>query len=39
MLYEIDGFSLLFSFVKFVPVLIIYYILNPVLLKRVVIEK
>jgi hypothetical protein len=39
MLYEIDGFSLFFAFVKFVPVLIIYYILNPVVLKRVDIEK
>jgi oligosaccharide repeat unit polymerase len=39
MLYEIDGFSLLFSFVKFVPVLFLYFILNPVILKRVNIEK
>jgi hypothetical protein len=35
MLYEIDGFSLLFSFVKITPVLILYYFLNPVILKRI----
>lgn len=35
MLYEIDGFSLLFSFVKFIPIVFIYYILNPISLKRV----
>lgn len=35
LLYEIDGFSLLFSFVKFIPLLLIYYVLNPVSLIRI----
>ena len=36
LLYEIDGFSLLFSFLKFIPIIILYIIFNPIKLKRVV---
>ena len=39
MLYEIDGFSMLFSFVKITPVLILYYFLNPFILKRTEVGK
>lgn len=39
LLYEIDGFSILFSFIKFIPIIIIYFIFNPVNFKRVNIEK
>jgi hypothetical protein len=35
MLYEIDGFSLLFTFLKLIPIVVIFYILNPISLKRV----
>lgn len=35
MLYEIDGFSLLFTFIKFIPIVLIFYILNPISLKRI----
>lgn len=38
LLYEIDGFSLLFSFVKYVPLVLIYYFLNPITLKRIRID-
>lgn len=39
MLYEIDGFSMLFSFVKFIPIVFLFYIFNPISLKRVIVEK
>ena len=36
LLYEIDGFSLLFAFLKFIPIVFIFFILNPICLKRVI---
>jgi len=36
LIYENDGFSLLFSFVKFIPIIILYIIFNPIALKRLI---
>jgi len=36
LIYENDGFSLLFSFFKFIPIIILYIIFNPIALKRLI---